>query len=59
MEKIKQLRDKTGAGIVDCKKALGESGDDIDKAVEILRKKGIAKAAKRTERERLAKVLLN
>lgn len=51
MEDIKQLRDKTGAGIVDCKKALEESGGDIDKAVEILRKKGIAKAAKRSERE--------
>ena len=51
MEDIKQLRDKTGAGIVDCKKALEESGGDIDKAVEILRKKGIAKAAKRTDRE--------
>ena len=51
MEDIKQLRDKTGAGIVDCKKALEESGGDIEKAVEILRKKGIAKAAKRTDRE--------
>lgn len=51
MEKIKILRDKTGAGMVDCKKALDESGGDIEKAVEILRKKGIAKAAKRSERE--------
>lgn len=51
MELIKKLRDETGAGIVDCKKALEESGDDIDKAIEILRKKGIAKAAKRGERE--------
>lgn len=51
MEKIKELRDKTGAGIVDCKKALDESGGDIDKAVEILRKKGITKAAKRSDRE--------
>ncbi|PLX22139.1 elongation factor Ts [Candidatus Parcubacteria bacterium] len=51
MEKIKELRDKTGAGIVDCKKALEESGGDIEKAVEILRKKGISKAAKRSERE--------
>lgn len=50
MEKIKQLRERTGAGIVDCKKALLEAGDDIDKAVEILRKKGIAKAAKRGDR---------
>ena len=51
MEKIKQLRDKTGAGISDCKKALDESNGDIEKAVEILRKKGIAKAAKRGDRE--------
>jgi len=51
MEKIKELRDKTGAGIVDCKKALDESGGDIEKAVEILRKKGISKAAKRSDRE--------
>lgn len=51
MEKIKQLRDKTGAGIGDCKKALDESGGDIEMAVEILRKKGIAKAAKRGDRQ--------
>ncbi len=41
----------TGAGMVDCKKALDEAGNDLQKAVEILRKKGIAKAAKRTDRE--------
>lgn len=51
MEKIKILREKTGAGMVDCKKALDETGGDIEKAVELLRKKGIAKAAKRGERE--------
>lgn len=51
MEKLKELREKTGAGIGDCKKALDESGGDIDKAVEILRKKGITKAAKRSDRE--------
>lgn len=51
MENIKQLREMTGAGMVDCKKALDEAGGDLDKAVEILRKKGIAKAAKRTDRE--------
>lgn len=51
MEKLKILRDKTGAGMVDCQKALAEAGGDIDKAVEILRKKGIAKAAKRSDRE--------
>ena len=47
---IKELREKTGAGIVDCKKALQEAGGDIEKAVEILRKKGAAKAAKKAER---------
>jgi elongation factor Ts len=51
MELIKQLREMTGAGMVDCKKALDESGNDLDKAVELLRKKGISKAAKRTDRE--------
>lgn len=51
MELIKQLREMTGAGMVDCKKALDEAGNDLDKAVEILRKKGITKAAKRTDRD--------
>jgi elongation factor Ts len=51
MELIKQLREMTGAGMVDCKKALDEANNDLQLAVEILRKKGIAKAAKRTDRE--------
>lgn len=51
MEQIKELRERTGAGMVDCKKALDEVGGDLEKAIEILRKKGIAKAAKRSERE--------
>jgi len=51
MEEIKKLREKTGAGIVDCRNALAEAGGDIEKAAEILRKKGIAKAAKRSDRE--------
>lgn len=51
MEKLKELREKTGAGMVDCKKALDETNGDIEKAVELLRKKGIAKAAKRGDRE--------
>jgi len=51
MELIKQLREMTGAGMVDCQKALQEAGNDLEKAVEILRKKGIAKAAKRTGRD--------
>ena len=48
---VKELRQKTGAGIMDCKEALGECGADMDKAVEYLRKKGLATAAKRAGRE--------
>lgn len=51
MENIKKLREITGAGMVDCKQALEEAGNDLDKAIELLRKKGIAKAAKRNDRE--------
>lgn len=51
MELIKQLREMTGAGMVDCQKALKEANNDLNLAVEILRKKGIAKAAKRIDRE--------
>jgi elongation factor Ts len=51
MELIKQLREMTGAGMVDCQKALKEAGNDIEKAIDILRKKGIAKAANRTDRD--------
>ncbi|MCD4694018.1 translation elongation factor Ts, partial [bacterium] len=51
MENIKKLREKTGAGIVDCKEALKEANNDIEKASEILRKKGIAKASKRNDNE--------
>ncbi len=51
MEKLKALREKTGAGIVDCKEALEEANEDIKKAIEILRKNGITKAAKRSGRE--------
>jgi elongation factor Ts len=47
---VKQLRDKTGAGMMDCKAALEESGGDVDKAIENLRKKGLAQAAKRAGR---------
>lgn len=49
-ELVKQLRDKTGAGMMDCKAALTEAGGDMDKAIEILRKKGLASAAKRAGR---------
>lgn len=48
---VKQLREKTGAGIMDCKEALTECGADMDKSVEYLRKKGLATAAKRAGRE--------
>jgi len=47
---VKELRDRTGAGMMDCKKALEETGGDIDKAVEHLRKSGAAKAEKRAGR---------
>jgi len=47
---IKDLRERTGAGMADCKKALVESEAEIDKAVEFLRKKGLAKAAKKAGR---------
>lgn len=47
---ITELRTKTGAGIVDCKKALEESGGDVARAAELLRKQGMAKAGKRAER---------
>ena len=43
---IKDLREKTGAGMLDCKKALQETAGDIDKAIDWLREKGISKAAK-------------
>ncbi len=47
---IKELRDISGAGMMDCKKALEENGNDIKKATEWLREKGIAKAAKKAGR---------
>jgi elongation factor Ts len=47
---VKALRDATGAGMMDCKKALQETGGDLEKAVDLLRAKGAAKAAKRAEK---------
>jgi elongation factor Ts len=47
---VKQLRDMTGAGMMECKKALGEAQGDLQKAVDVLRKSGIAKAEKRSDR---------
>lgn len=51
IELLKQLREMTFAPLKDCKEALAEAGDDLQKAQEILKKKGIAKAGNRTERE--------
>ncbi len=50
LEKVKKLREITGVGFKDCKNAIDENGGDIDKSVEFLRKKGIAKASKRMGR---------
>ena len=47
---VKELREQTGAGMMDCKKALQESGGDLEKAAEFLRKKGLADAAKKAAR---------
>lgn len=47
---VKQLREMTGAGMMDCKKALSETDGDIDKAVDVLREKGLGKAAKKADR---------
>lgn len=47
---VKELREKTGGGMMDCKKALTETDGDIDKAIDYLREKGIAKAAKKADR---------
>jgi elongation factor Ts len=49
-ELVKQLRERTGAGMMDCKKALTEANGDIDKAIELLREKGLAAAAKKSGR---------
>ena len=47
---VKELRDKTGAGMMDCKKALGESDGDVEKAIKFLREQGIASASKKSGR---------
>jgi len=51
IDEIKKLRETTGAGIMDCQKALKEAGEDFQRAVEILREKGITKAAKKVGRK--------
>ncbi len=48
---IKELRERTGAGMLDCKKALQENGGNIEKSMDFLREKGLAKAAKRGDKE--------
>jgi elongation factor Ts len=50
-QRVKELRDRTGAGVMDCKAALEQSKGDLDVAVEVLRKKGLADAARRAHRE--------
>ena len=50
-QQIKELREATGAGVLDCRKALEQAEGDYSKAVDILREKGLAKAAKRSDRE--------
>ena len=56
-EKVVELREKTGAGLIDCKRALSESGGDLEQAVSILRKKGVATAAKKAGREAVEGVI--
>jgi len=51
IDAIKKLREKTNAGMVDCQKALKEANGDIDKAIEVLRKKGVSLASKKAGRE--------
>jgi elongation factor Ts len=53
MELIKELRDRTGIGMMEVKKALVATNGDMDAAIEELRKKGLAKAAKKADREAL------
>jgi len=50
-EQVKQLRERTGAGMLECKKALEETGGDMEAAIDVLRARGAAKAAKRAGRE--------
>src|SRR6185436_8947425 len=50
-EAVKQLREQTGAGFMDCKRALQETGGDVERAVVLLRERGIAAAARKSDRE--------
>lgn len=61
-KQVKELREKTGAGMMDCKKALEETNGDIDKAIDVLREKGLSKATKKADRiaaEGLVRVAFN
>jgi elongation factor Ts len=51
MEQVKELRERTGAGVLDSKKTLEETNGDIDRAIELLRERGMVKAAKKASRE--------
>lgn len=57
MEQVKELRERTGSGVLDCKRALEACNGDIDKSIEHLRKKGIAQAEKKLERKMAAGVV--
>lgn len=59
MDLIKQLREQTGAGIMDAKKALEESSGDMPKAVEWVRQRGLAKAAKKADRDAHEGIIAN
>jgi elongation factor Ts len=50
-DQVKQLRDRTGAGMMECKRALSETGGDLDRAIDVLRKSGAAKAEQRSGRD--------
>ena len=50
-EAVKELRERTGAGMMDCKRALEETGGDLDKAMALLRERGVASAAKKAGRD--------
>ncbi|WP_164689728.1 translation elongation factor Ts [Herpetosiphon llansteffanensis] len=51
MDQVKELRERTGAGILDCKKALTDTSGDVDAAIKVLREKGLAAAAKKSSRD--------
>lgn len=51
MKEVQKLREETGAGVMDCKRALDEANGDLEKAKEIIAEKGLAKAAKKSERK--------